>query len=155
MSGFNVHDYSDILRIPHHQSDRHPRMTLLNRAAQFSPFAALTGYDDAIMETGRLTDKKRELSEEEQHILNERMAMLEEHLSGLSKGEERPEVEIEYYVPDGRKAGGSYNRATVRVKRVDEVVRELVLTNGQRIPLDNLFSLNSAVFIDYAGDYPD
>lgn len=152
MSGFNVHDYSDILRLPHHQSNRHPRMSLLNRAAQFSPFAALTGYEDAIVETARLTDAKRELSSEDMDLLNKQIAILAEHLAGLAKGDNRPEIEVEYFAQDDKKAGGAYNTVTVQVKLVDEISRQLVLTDGRHIPLDDIFSLNGTIFDDYMRD---
>ena len=97
-----THDYDDIINLPHHVSTRHPQMSMYDRAAQFSPFAALTGYDDAIQETGRLTEQKIELDEETLEKLDERFQILQEHLG------EQPEVRFTYFKPDERKEGGAY-----------------------------------------------
>ena len=94
--------YADIIHLPHHVSQKHPQMPMLDRAAQFAPFAALTGYDDSIAETGRLTTERRELSEQEQNELNRRFDFLISRLKGSS------EVDIVHFVPDVRKPGGEY-----------------------------------------------
>ena len=106
--------YDDIIHLPHPVSKTHPRMSMIERAAQFSPFAALTGYGAAIKETARLTDRKLELDEETQALLDLRQHFLLEHLA------QRPEVTITYFEPDTRKEGGSYQTITARVKKLDE-----------------------------------
>ena len=123
--------YDDIIGLPHPNSERHPRMPMANRAAQFSPFAALTGYDDAVKETARLTDGKIELTEEEKSILDGRLQL-------LAPGES---ASITYFQPDGRKRGGAYVTVSGVVKRVDAAAREVVLTDGKRIPVDGVLEV--------------
>ena len=93
--------YDDIIHLPHHVSKTRPQMSMLDRAAQFSPFAALTGYEDAIQETGRLTDERMELSDEDRELLDRKWHYLQEIIS------DRPEITVTYFVPDEKKAGGS------------------------------------------------
>ena len=100
--------YDDIIRLPHHVSQNHPQMSLRDRAAQFAPFAALTGYEAAVGETARLTAERRELDAQEAEELNRRLAAL------IARLPERPEVTVEYFVPDDRKAGGAYVSVTGR-----------------------------------------
>ena len=107
-------NYNDIINLPHHVSATRPQMSMMDRAAQFSPFAALTGYDAAIKETGRLTDEKIELGEEELSILNMKFQLLMDSL------DEEPEVHITYFKPDDRKAGGAYLTASGTVKKIDD-----------------------------------
>ena len=129
------HLYDDILSLPHHVSETHPRMPMLSRAAQFSPFAALTGYDAAIEETARLTDERRELTEEEQHRISERLRRLQERIR------ERPPVKLTYFRPDERKEGGAHLSVSGRARRLDEVSGVLELEDGQRIPFGDILSL--------------
>lgn len=121
--------YSDILNHPHHRSLRHPHMSRRNRAAQFAPFAALTGYDAQVAEGARLTDERLELTEDEQALLDERMQLLNVLLP------ERPEVTVTYFVPDKRKDGGAYETFTGHVRRIDEFEGLMIFTEGTRIPL--------------------
>ena len=102
--------YADMLRLPHHQSARHPRMSLLNRAAQFSPYAALVGFDAVIAETGRLTDRKMELSETEKERIDRKLTLIDE---AIHDGQ-HPEITIRYFVPDALKDGGAYEEYTGR-----------------------------------------
>lgn len=132
--------YNDIIDLPHHVSATRPRMSMIDRAAQFSPFAALTGYDAAIKETGRLTDARIELSEESRAILDRKQQLL---LSNLSNS---PEISVTYFVPDERKAGGSYATVTGKVKKVDEYLRLLILFNGEKIYLDDILDMDGSVF---------
>ena len=113
---------------------------MLDRAAQFSPFAALTGYDAAIKETGRLTGQRIELTEECRAVLDRKQQVLLENLA------EHPEVSVTYFVPDERKSGGAYVTVAGRVKKVDEYQRLLLLTNGTRIPLTEVLELESNLF---------
>lgn len=136
----SVFPYEDILYMPHHVSTKHPPMPASDRAAQFSPFAALTGHDAAIQETGRLTDIQVEQSEELRTLLDRK----QQYLATL----ERPEVTVTYFLPDERKDGGAYVTATGQLKRIDPVERVLILVGGQSIPLDDITDLNSPELID-------
>ena len=127
--------YDDIIRLPHPDSPRHPRMSLYDRAAQFSPFAALTGHSAAIAETGRLTDHRAELDEYEMARVDAELQRLQELLPG------RPTVSITYFVPDERKNGGSYQTVTGEVKRIDAVNGVIQMTDWQCIPIADVFSI--------------
>ena len=140
MGSTSNQQYNDIIDLPHHISTTRPRMSMLDRAAQFSPFAALTGYDAAIKETGRLTGQRIELTEECRAVLDRKQQVLLENLT------EHPEVSVTYFVPDERKSGGAYVTVAGRVKKVDEYQRLLLLTNGTRIPLTEVLELESNLF---------
>ena len=112
--------YRDIINLPHHVSSVHPPMSMINRAAQFSPFAALSGYDDAIVETARLTDRRIELTEAEE-------AEIGKALSSLKRGDK---VELTWFVPDRKKDGGRYVTETVTVKQVVAAEGKVVLMDG-------------------------
>ena len=127
--------YDEIMGLPHHVSTTRPQMPMSDRAAQFAPFAALTGYDSAIKETGRLTDERIELDEEALAALDRKYQLLIEALDNA------PEVTIIYFQPDERKAGGQYVSATGTVKKVDTFGRRILLQDGTRIPLDSIFDL--------------
>lgn len=127
--------YDEIMELPHHVSKTRPQMPMSDRAAQFAPFAALTGYDSAIKETGRLTDERIELDEEALTALDRKYQLLIEAL------DDAPEVTITYFQPDERKAGGQYVSATGTVKKVDTFGRRILLQDGTRIPLDSVFDL--------------
>lgn len=127
--------YEDIIDLPHPTSVRHPRMPRISRAAQFSPFAALTGHEEAITETARLTDQKMELTEEAKAELDQIQQMLLEHIA------EQPEITVTWFQPDERKEGGAYVTTIGRLKRMDEVRRMLWLTNGDRIFLDDIIEI--------------
>lgn len=131
-------DYDDIIDLPHHRSEKHPHMSRAERAAQFSPFAALTGYEDVLEETARLTDRRLELSESDQAELDRRLTWLADHLA------EKPPVTVTYFVPDAVKEGGSYRTFTGTVRRIDPVDRVLILGDGQTIAIQNLASLDIA-----------
>ena len=132
--------YEDIIHLPHYVSATRPQMSMADRAAQFSPFSALTGYDAAIDETGRLTDAKIEIGEETQGILNRRFGLLLEKLG------EQPKVSILYFLPDDRKAGGAYICETGVVKTVDDYERLIVMRNGIKIPMDDILSIDGEIF---------
>lgn len=132
--------YDDIIHLPHSTSKNRPRMSIHDRAAQFSPFAALSGHAAAIAETARLTDRKLELDEDTRAELDRRQAILLEHIS------ERPEVTVTWFRPDEKKAGGAYVTTTGRLKKIDEIERVLVLTDGARIPLEDVAGLESDSF---------
>ena len=132
--------YKDIINLPHKQSSKRPHMSLLDRAAQFAPFAAPTGYDDAIKETGRLTDERIEMSEEKLAVLNERYQILVDHLG------DEPEVTITYFVPDIYKTGGSYITTTGVVKKLDTYERLITMVDGSRILMDDVLLLEGDIF---------
>lgn len=134
------HRYEDIIDLPHHVSRKHPQMPLLDRAAQFAPFAALTGHEAAIKETARLTEEEAELDENSKELLDVRLQYLQEHLS------EHPEVTVTYFAPDEKKSGGAYVTVTGRVKKVDGYVRELVFEDGKRVALDTVMWIDGTVF---------
>lgn len=136
------HPYDDILHLPHHISPTRPQMPMSDRAAQFSPFAALVGYDAAIAETGRFTDAKIVLGEEELKELDRRLRLLVDRLSA------RPQVSITYFQADARKAGGAYREINGIVKKLDLFARLLTLEDGQAIPMDDIFSLEGDIFSD-------
>ena len=127
--------YDEIINLPRHVSKTRPQMPLSDRAAQFAPFAALTGYDSAIKETGRLTDERIELDEEALAALDRKYQLLMDAL------DDAPEVTIIYFQPDERKAGGQYVSATGTVKKVDTFSRRILLQDGTRIPLDSVYDL--------------
>ena len=127
--------YDDMLHLPHHVSSKRARMSRADRAAQFSPFAALTGFDATITETGRQTDSSVELDESQKEVLNRRLQYL---VSVLVR---QPEVRITYFQEDARKAGGTYVTVTGRVKKVDAYERSIVLTDGTVISMETVRTL--------------
>lgn len=124
--------YDDIIHLPHPTSKKHPRMSLYDRAAQFSPFAALTGHEDAIQETARLTEHKRELSEEQRTRLNEKLMIIKEQISL------RKPVSITYFVPDQIKEGGSYVTHRGIVKTIKEFEHLLIMEDKTEIPMEDI-----------------
>ena len=127
--------YDDIIDLPHPTSERHPRMPMANRAAQFSPFAALTGYEDAVRETARLTEARPELTEEEKAHLDAELQLLEKTIG------EHPNVTLTFFRPDKRKDGGAYVTVTGRVKKLDHHLGMLVLDAGQTVPIEDLIEV--------------
>ena len=127
--------YDDIIDLPHPTSQNHPRLSLYDRAAQFSPFAALTGHHAAIAETGRLTDQRIELDESEIARVDAELQHLQELLP------DRPTVSITYFVPDERKSGGSYRTITSEVKRIDAVAGVIQMADRREIPIEDVFSV--------------
>ena len=128
--------YDDMLHLPHHVSKKHPQMSAQDRAAQFSPFAALTGYDAAVQETARLTDRRIELDEGEKAAIDQRLTLVQDRLP------EPTEVTITYFLPDKRKAGGAYVSVTGTVKKLDDYERTVVLCDGTSVPIDNILCLD-------------
>lgn len=128
--------YDDIINLPHHVSAIRPHMPVSDRAAQFSPFAALTGHDAAIKETARLTEQRVELDENSKCILNEKLQMIAENLQKQSI------VTITYFLPDDRKEGGAYVNVTGSVKKIDEYNRRIIMCDGTMI------SMNEIVYLD-------
>ena len=135
-----MNQYEDIINLPHHVSPTRPQMPMSDRAAQFAPFAALTGYDAAIKETGRLTDEKIELDEEALTALDLKYQFLMDAL------DDAPEVTITYFQPDERKAGGKYVSAVGVVRKVDDFERRITMQDGARIPMDDVLSIDGELF---------
>lgn len=132
--------YDDIIGLPHHVSDRHPPMSLHDRAAQFSPFAALTGYEDAIEETARPTDSRPELSESALAALDERLRAIEEHIT------DRPEISVTFFQADAKKCGGACITLTGHVKRIDRYRREMVFVDGRRVSIADITNIEGRLF---------
>ena len=132
--------YNEIMGLPHHVSKNRPQMPMSDRAAQFAPFAALTGYDAAIKETGRLTGERIELDVEALSALDMKYQILMEAL------DEAPEVTITYFQPDERKAGGKYVSAVGAVKKIDDFERRITMRDGTRIPMDDVLSIDGEMF---------
>ena len=130
-----MRNYEDIIYLPHHRSKKHAPMPLIDRAAQFSPFAALTGHDAAIKETARITDRKIELDEYEIAVLDEKLHQIKEQLII------HPEITVTYFQPDLRKKGGEYVTITSRVKKMDEYMKALVMEDGTRILIEDIIEL--------------
>lgn len=131
-----MNKYKDIINLPHHASKTRKPMSLYNRAAQFAPFAALTGYDDAIKETARLTEERIELSDELKNMLNQKIKLIIENIKL------QPEVAITYYVPDNKKSGGVYKTISGNVKRIDEVEKCIIFTNKLKIFFSDIISIS-------------
>ena len=129
-------EYEDIINLPHHVSSQRPHMSNYDRAAQFSPFAALSGYDSAIAETARLTDQKIELSDDRIEALDAVLYKIGENIVS------RPEVEILYFKPDARKVGGAYCTVTGAVRKLDQISKTLQLTDGTVIPILDVLSIS-------------
>ena len=132
--------YDDIINLPHHVSRKHPPMSLHNRAAQFAPFAALTGFGAEIMEAARLTSELINMSEDAKAILDLKLQMIQDNISA------HPQVTITYFEPDTIKHGGSYHTIVDGIKEIDEYKREFVLLSGERIPVDYVTDLQSELF---------
>ena len=137
--------YGDIIDLPHHQSKKHPHMSLYDRAAQFSPFAALTGYDDMVREEARLTETQRELSETDWDVLDRKLALI----AGRIAENDHPEITVTYFVPDARKTGGRYEEMTGIVKRIDAVEQAIIfygpnmVSGGQIIAIPMISEIQS------------
>ena len=128
--------YEDIIHMPYHVSSTRPRMSMIDRAAQFSAFQALSGYSAAVKETARLTDEKIELTEEEKVILNEKLQQI------LTATGSDLSATFTYFKPDPRKAGGKYENISGTVKRIDEFERCVILIDGHKIPIDDIYEIN-------------
>ncbi len=135
-------DYRDIINLPRHVSDRRRPMGRRERAAQFSPFAALTGYDAVIAESGRLTGRRIELSEDSKAVLDRKQQLLQEHLA------EKPEIIISYFLPDELKEGGAYVCLRGRVKKLDCLERRIIMTDGKSVAMDDVYNLEGDIFSD-------
>lgn len=136
--------YDDIINLPHHQSTKHPRMSIYNRAAQFAPFAALTGHNAAIYETARITDEKIELDEYEKAEIDRKLQVISDNISG------RPEITVTYFVPDSKKSGGAYKTYIGNVRRIDDVGQVLIMVDESVISINDIIDIKSEfINLDY------
>ena len=142
--------YADIIHLPHHQSATHPHMSMLNRAAQFSPYAALVGFDGVIAETGRLTDRKTELSETEKIIMDQKLTLID----GVIQDGRHPTITVSFFVKDPLKEGGAYEEYTGSVRKIDPVARTIVFlaangrSGGKTVPVDDIRELRGDLVDD-------
>ena len=142
--------YEDILTLPHHKAANRPHMSMHDRAAQFSPFAALTGFDGVIAETGRRTERKIELSESQMTLLDQKLTLI----GDVIRDGYHPVVTVVYFVPDARKEGGSYQEYTGKVRQVDSVERKLVFlaenerSAGKNISIDDILEIHGDLVDD-------
>lgn len=141
--------YDDMLYLPHHVSPTRPRMSAIDRGAQFSPFAALVGYDSVIEETARLTEQKIELTEGVQWVLNEKLRMLSE------LGAEKPEISVTYFCPDMRKQGGAYVTTVGVLRKIDSTQKMIMMSDGVKIPMEDILSIESEWFASRQSDMND
>ena len=132
--------YEDIINLPHHELTTRQRMPRINRAASFAPFAAITGYDDAVRETARLTSERIELDEGTKEVLNDKLRI------ALDKADEQPEISITYFLPDTRKSGGAYVTVKAVIKRIDEYERLVILTDKSTIPIDDIYEIEGDIY---------
>lgn len=130
----NENRYDDIINLPHHVSEKHPHMSMIDRAAQFSPFAALTGHGAAIEETTRVTDERIELDESRKEMINEKLMF-------IAESDDLIEVTVTFFVPDGRKFGGEYVSVTGKIKKIDAYNHDIVMTDGRSIPIENIYDI--------------
>lgn len=133
-------EYSDIIHLPHHVSAIHPQMAVSDRAAQFAPFAALTGHDAAIRETARLTDERVELDESAKEILDEKIRLVLETMA------EHPQLTITYFRPDEKKSGGEYISVTGQVQKIDLYKQIILMKEGAGIPFHDLLDMEGEIF---------
>lgn len=141
--------YDDIIDLPHHVSETHPRMSLYDRAAQFSPFAALTGHEAAIRETARLTDRRLELDEDSRRILDGKLQLIQRwRREGKSIV-----LSVTYFQPDERKSGGSYVTVKGKVKKIKEYEKKLILEDDREISMENILEITGEEFREWEEAY--
>ena len=138
--------YEDIINLPPHISKKHPQPTMMDRAARFAPFAAITGYEEMVLEEARITEERIDLDEGTLSILNEKLNMIQEFI------DEEPEVTITYFEPDKKKTGGAYVSITGVVKRIDEYERLVIMTDGKKIRIEDIYGLESDLFYSLGVD---
>lgn len=132
--------YEDIINLQYRGTATHPRMPRIARAAQFAPFAALTGYEEAVKETARLTQERVELDESRKAALNEKLKLI------VDQRDERPEVTITYFVPDERKTGGAYVNITGQIRSVDQYKHIVVMEDRTGISIEQIYEIESELF---------
>lgn len=132
--------YEDIINLPRPVSKKHPQPPLSERAARFAPFAAITGYEEMVLEEARITEEKIELDECALILLDKKLNIIQKHLS------QSPEITVTYFVPDKKKTGGAYHTITGIVKRIDPYQKILILQNDEKIQIEKIYDLKSDLF---------
>ena len=132
--------YEDIVNLPPHISKKHPQPSMMDRAARFAPFAAITGYEEMVLEEARVTEERIDLDEGTLSLLNEKLNMIQEFL------DDEPEVTITYFEPDKKKSGGAYVNITGIVKRIDEYEHLVIMTDGKKIRIEDIYAIGSDLF---------
>lgn len=127
--------YDSIINLPHHKSKNHPPMTIYQRAAQFAPFSALTGYKESILEESRLTDEKIIISDELKEMINDKLNYIKENISN------KPKIKIRYFIKDKTKQGGRYEEIETIVKKIDVYNKKLILSNDTKINFNDIVSI--------------
>lgn len=130
------HKYDDIINLEHHISKTYKQMSMQNRAAQFAPFAALTGYEEAVKETARFTEQKIELDEELNNILDEKLRLIQSQIKNM------PEITVTYFVPDDKKRGGKYQKITGKIKKIDDYNKFIIFTDGKFISIKDIINIS-------------
>ena len=133
-------NYDDIINLPHFESKKHKRMTLEARSAQFAPFSALTGYEDIVKETARLTDKKIEIDDEQKQILNNKLQFI------LKNIDLNPEITFTYFVKDNQKSGGKYIEKNGIIKKIDNINGLIILKDKSKIKINDIINITSNLF---------
>lgn len=148
MGNKNERNYDDIINLPHFVSNKHAHMSMSARAAQFAPFAALNGHEEAVEETARLTDEKLILGEEQLKTINEKLAILKEHIDdGL-------QITVEHFVPDSRKSGGKYIKSVGVLHRIDDYDKSIMLSPDKSIMISDVWDIDCDIFASYFDDIP-
>lgn len=132
--------YADIINLPHHELTTRQRMPLINRAASFAPFAALTGYDEAVKETARLTDARIELDDSTKLVLSDKLQL------AMEMAYQEPTITVTYFVPDQKKAGGAYVDYTGIIKRIDEYERKVIFVDKTSIPINDIYAIEGEIY---------
>ncbi len=143
----SIEKYKDIINLPHHVSKNHPPMSKYERAAQFAPFAALSGYEDIIKEEGRLTDNRIEINEEAKFILDRKMQIL------MNSIEKRPFISITYFIPDEKKSGGKYVTIDENIKKIDVLKQVITTENDKFIPVNEIVDMQGGIFKNLELEY--
>lgn len=136
-----MNKYEEILYLPHHTSSKRKHMSLENRSAQFAPFSALTGYEDKINETGRLTDEKIELTEEAKEQINNQLFWLKNH--------KEEKFNITYFIKDSKKSGGYYQTSTTKLKKIDSIEQIITTSSNQKILIDNIVKIELLTYNNF------
>lgn len=129
--------YANIINLPHYEPKCHQRMSIYNRAAQFAPFAALTGYDDAVTETGRLTENEKILNDDLKNVIDMKLQIIEEHIK------DDQSIKVLYFVKDKRKDGGKYIEYSGNVKRIDKINQVIIFKDNTRICFDKILDIKA------------
>ena len=129
-------NYEDIINLEHHISSKHPRMSIRDRSAQFAPFSALNGYDNAVKETARMTDNRIEIDEEIKKMLSEKLINIKNQIN------QKPKVTFMYFIPDLKKNGGQYVEVSGNVKKIDEYEDKIILEDGNEILINDIIDIN-------------